>query len=106
MNKFSILIFAFLCIHNIFGTPLDDYVNQPDSHYGYTLLTTYKQDGYSLYILNFTSQKWLDETVTTNPIWWHFLCVTIPDKIIRSDAAFLLIDGIDFNFKIIFLSDA
>ena len=93
MNKLSILIIAFLCISNIIGTPLDDYVNQPDPHYGYTLLTTYKEDGYTLYVLNFTSQKWLDETVTTKPIWWHFLCISVPDKITRPDAAFLLIDG-------------
>ena len=42
------------------GTPLDDYVNAPDPHYGYTLLDKYYMPGYSLYILNFTSQKWYD----------------------------------------------
>ncbi|CAF1105282.1 unnamed protein product [Brachionus calyciflorus] len=80
-------------IYVISATPLDDYVNQPDDHYKFELLKTYEMTGYKLYILNLTSQKWLDETIVANPIWWHFLCVTIPDKIVRPDAGLLLIDG-------------
>jgi len=96
------------------ATPLDDYVNTPDPHYSYTFLKLYEMQGYKIYILNMTSQKWLDETVTKNPIWfvnkaylfslylksknylffrWHFLCITIPDKIVRSDAAFMIISN-------------
>ena len=41
-------------------TPLDDYVNAPDSHFNWTIITTYEEPDYKLYILNFTSQKWLD----------------------------------------------
>lgn len=41
-------------------TPLDDYVNTPDSHYTYKLIKTYSQTGYTLFILNMTSQKWQD----------------------------------------------
>jgi hypothetical protein len=41
-------------------TPLDDYVKAPDPHYNYTLLKSYRIEGYTLYILNFTSQKWFD----------------------------------------------
>ena len=33
------------------------------------------------------------ESISDRPIWWHFLCVTIPDKITKPDIAFLLIDG-------------
>jgi PhoPQ-activated pathogenicity-related protein len=75
------------------STPLDDYVNAPDPNYGYELIKTYEMTGYTLYILNFTSQKWLDETVSDRPIWWHYLCVTVPDKITKPDAGLLLIDG-------------
>ena len=42
------------------STPLDDYVNAPDPHFGWTVLNTYEQLDYKLYILNFTSQKWID----------------------------------------------
>jgi PhoPQ-activated pathogenicity-related protein len=75
------------------STPLDDYVNAPDSHFSYELIKTYTMTGYKLYILNMTSQKWLDETIVKNPIWWHYLCITIPDKLTRLDAGLLLIDG-------------
>lgn len=54
-------------------TPLDDYVNTPDPHYKYELVYTYNLDGYKLYILNMTSQKWKDETFVKNPIWWHYV---------------------------------
>ena len=86
------VILGLALVYIVSATPLDDYVNQPDDHYKFELLKTYEMNGYKLYILNLTSQKWLDETIVSNPIWWHFLCVTIPDKIIRPDAAFLLID--------------
>jgi|688.fasta_scaffold774253_1 hypothetical protein len=42
------------------STPLDDYVNAPDPHYGYEIIQTYNMTGYTVYILNFTSQIWLD----------------------------------------------
>jgi PhoPQ-activated pathogenicity-related protein len=79
----------------IASTPLDDYVNQPDDHYKFELLKVYELSSYKLYILNLTSQKWLDETVVVNPIWWHFLCITIPNNLTRPDAGLLLIDGGD-----------
>jgi hypothetical protein len=41
-------------------TPLDDYVNAPDTHYGYELIQTYNMTGYKLIILNLTSQMWFD----------------------------------------------
>lgn len=88
---FSAFILVFAAM--IASTPLDDYVNAPDPHFKYELIKTYDLTGFKLYILNMTSQKWQDESVVTNPIWWHFLCVTIPDKIQITDAAALWIDG-------------
>lgn len=43
-----------------FGTPLDDYVNAPDPTFNWTIITNYSMPDYKLYVLNFTSQKWLD----------------------------------------------
>jgi PhoPQ-activated pathogenicity-related protein len=37
--------------------------------------------------------KIIIETVTVKPIWWHYLAITIPDRITRPDAGFLLIEG-------------
>ena len=33
------------------------------------------------------------EAVSDRPIWWHYLTVTIPDKINYTNGAFMLIDG-------------
>ena len=42
------------------ATPLDDYVNMPDSHYKYELLSEHRMEGeYTAYIINMTSQQWL-----------------------------------------------
>lgn len=67
MHPFKPLVgFVFLAvlslalIHQSQATPLDDYVHAPDSHFGWTVIRTYQQPDYALYILNFTSQKWMD----------------------------------------------
>jgi hypothetical protein len=57
------VVIASLCIGKIELTPLDDYVHANDSHFGWTIIKTYQQPDYDLYILNFTSQKWLDGKV-------------------------------------------
>ncbi len=54
------VVIASLCIGNSESTPLDDYVHANDSYFGWTVIKTYQQPDYDLYILNFTSQKWLD----------------------------------------------
>jgi hypothetical protein len=41
-------------------TPLDDYVYAPDPHYNYTLIDQHSIEGGTVYIYNFTSQKWYD----------------------------------------------
>lgn len=87
------LIILLLNLISIYCTPLDDYVNTPDPHYKYELLKSYEMPGFNLYVLNLTSQKWLDETIVSNPIWWHFLSITIPNNLTRPDASFILIDG-------------
>jgi hypothetical protein len=57
---FYLSIFTSFSFYLTQQTPLDDYVKAPDPHYNYTLIKTYRIEGYTLYILNFTSQKWLD----------------------------------------------
>jgi hypothetical protein len=57
------VVIAALCIGNSESTPLDDYVHANDSYFAWTVIKTYQQPDYDLYILNFTSQKWLDGKV-------------------------------------------
>ncbi|CAF1002204.1 unnamed protein product [Rotaria sordida] len=89
----SIIIIGLLFIGKSESTPLDDYVHADDPHFGWTVIRTYQQPDYNLYILNFTSQKWFDETVTDHPIWWHYLCISVPLKLTRPNSAYMLIDG-------------
>ncbi|XP_059147484.1 autocrine proliferation repressor protein A-like [Physella acuta] len=80
-----------LCVSR--GTPLDDYVNAPDSNYRYTYLTSIKGPNYAVYMLNMTSQKWLTEQETTTPIWWHYMAVIVPTEVVYRDTGFLWIGG-------------
>jgi PhoPQ-activated pathogenicity-related protein len=90
----SIFLAVFLSAVAISATPLDDYVNTPDPHYKYELIYTYNdQVDYKIYILNMTSQKWKDETFVKNPIWWHYVVISVPNKVLRPDAAFMFIAG-------------
>ncbi|CAF3515250.1 unnamed protein product [Adineta steineri] len=75
------------------STPLDDYVKAADPNFNWTVIQVYQQPDYVLYILNFTSQKWFDEKFSSRPIWWHYLCISVPHKLTRPNNAFMLIDG-------------
>jgi len=87
----SSILLTFIVVH-IHSTPLDDYVNTPDSHYEWKMVNwTFKGDGYTMYCINMTSQKWLTENETYNPIWYHNINIAVPDKILITDTAFLYI---------------
>ncbi|ESO89129.1 hypothetical protein LOTGIDRAFT_154212 [Lottia gigantea] len=91
----NLKLYILICVtvSGILGTPLDDYVNRPDSTYKYFEITHYVHEDHTLYILNMTSQTWLTAEISTQPIWWHYLTVTIPHKIRYPDAAFMFIEG-------------
>lgn len=98
MNKFNMLLTIGLfslatLVAFSQSTPLDDYVRMSDPVYGYNLIKTYTQPTYTVYVLNFTSQKWYDETVLDKPIWWHYLCITVPKTLTIDEAAFMLISS-------------
>lgn len=76
-----------------YTTPLDDYVNEPDPHYNYTLITIQQEVGFKVYVINMTSQKWMDETYVKSPIWWHYVNLIVPDKLTRPNAGIVVIDG-------------
>ena len=54
-----VLIFVSL-LNTCSLTPLDDYVNAPDPAFGWQRLETYPRPTYTVYVLNMTSQKWMD----------------------------------------------
>ena len=115
MSFNSIFLFSVVIISNSCrATPLDDYVNTPDPMFSWQRLETYSQTSHTLYILNMTSQKWLDgkysifgniqsvnlsfffvESISSQSIWWHYIAITVPRTIRRANAAFLYIGGGD-----------
>jgi len=105
-----VVVVGLLVIGRCQSTPLDDYVHAADPHFAWNVIRTYEQPDYVLYILNFTSQQWLNgeccerkkqinillsiiESFSTRSIWWHFLCISVPNRLTRPKSAFMLIDG-------------
>jgi hypothetical protein len=84
-------------------TPLDEYVNRPDSAYSWTDTgVTVNGDFWTGYILNMTSQAWLSPedwhfgtTGARTGKWWHYLLVVVPHELnaSRSDTSFVYITG-------------
>ncbi|XP_035673097.1 autocrine proliferation repressor protein A-like [Branchiostoma floridae] len=109
-----VILSVLLCVvvsfpPGVLTTPLDDYVHKPDPHYSYheVLEWRLKGPGYTMYLLNMTSQQWLTEDEVDRSIWWHYLTVTIPDNITHPEAALLFLEygdntdrlpGYDDNF--------
>lgn len=63
------LSFIFIIILSLIkATPLDDYVNTPDSHFSWKRLQKYPYSTYTLHVLNMTSQKWFDGIVALRNI--------------------------------------
>ncbi len=56
----SFVVFFVIISNNCLATPLDDYVNTPDSIFSWKRLQTYPQPTYTLFVLNMTSQRWFD----------------------------------------------
>eukprot|EP01116_Phalansterium_solitarium_P018716 TRINITY_DN5060_c0_g1_i1.p1 TRINITY_DN5060_c0_g1~~TRINITY_DN5060_c0_g1_i1.p1 ORF type:complete len:502 (+),score=136.67 TRINITY_DN5060_c0_g1_i1:54-1508(+) len=76
--------------------PLFDYVNTPDDTYSWKHISTISGNyGYTGYVLNVTTQTWMDAKNSSNPVWWHYVVVCVPDQIDYSiaDTAFMYIDG-------------
>jgi hypothetical protein len=45
------------------ATPLDDYVNKPDPAFAWKHIKTYLSLTHTNYILNMTSEKWMDSRI-------------------------------------------
>ncbi|KAL4239703.1 hypothetical protein ACF0H5_000507 [Mactra antiquata] len=85
-------LLGLLCAPKCSATPLDDYVYKADPTYKYEIIDTTEGPGYTLYTINMTSQTWKPD-LQSQPVWWHYLSVTVPDKIDLQNAGFLFIDG-------------
>jgi PhoPQ-activated pathogenicity-related protein len=74
------------------GTALDDYVSRPDTNYSYQLVSTVPGQGQTTFILEMTSQAWLNTNEVDRPVWKHWLLVVKPDTV-TSTKSLLFISG-------------
>jgi PhoPQ-activated pathogenicity-related protein len=73
--------------------PLYDYVHLNDGHFSWTEYDSTVQTGYTTYYLNMTSQRWYDESLSSRPVWWHYVAVHVPDVLRYPDSGFLFVGG-------------
>ncbi|KAI3379567.1 hypothetical protein SNEBB_009555 [Seison nebaliae] len=92
----KLIFFIIVCQWRTFiavETPLDIYVKRADPNFNFVEIRRYDLSDHTIHILNFTSQKWLNESYVKPTIWWHFMSVCVPKNLSRPDAAILFIDG-------------
>lgn len=73
-------------------SPLEQYVAQRSKDLSWDVIDTVREDGYTLYVLRYESQRWLSENEVKDPVWWHWLRVVVPDSI-KGDKGMLFIGG-------------
>lgn len=73
-------------------TALDTYVLAPDSNYHYELIQQTRHPGYTLYLLQMTSQKWRSAGEVDRTLWQHWITIYRPTKV-KSATGMLLITG-------------
>lgn len=82
---------AVLVASAVSATPLDDYVNMPDSSFNYTDLgIKHHGNGWTAHMYNVTSQTWLNSSYSDRSVWWHYMAIIIPHFINTSLTSGLL----------------
>lgn len=59
-------------------TALDDYVAAPDPSYSHTYQETRHGWGYSVHVVDMTSQQWRSVSEVDRPLWTHEVLVAVP----------------------------
>ena len=80
-------------------TALDQYVHQPDQAYRYEVINTLSGEGYTTFIVNLISQKYLTSEDVNKTEWQHWLIVVKPDEI-KHQTGMLIIGAGDNDGKI------
>jgi len=83
-------------------TPLDNYVWQKDDAYSWEQVegAIFEDEWTISYVINSTSQVWLNSTILNEYVWWHLNVVILPKTFAYIDAAILLVVGWD-NVRVV-----
>eukprot|EP01132_Coremiostelium_polycephalum_P001298 gene1298-1640_t len=94
---FVVLLLSILTVVNSLNTPLEKFVYKHDDGVGqYYIHKTIREQKYTAYVLNFTSLNWLTPEQSSNPKWWHWLTICVPN-IVLSDYGFLFVTGGEYS---------
>lgn len=74
-------------------TALDRYVHSPDPYYHYKFIQQTEHAGYTTYLLQMTSQKWLTRSVVNRTLWKHWITIYRPDKVSGTTGMLLITGG-------------
>ena len=81
-------------------TALDSYVHEPDDAYEYKILETKSGEGYTSFIVDLVSQRFLTKKDVNRIKWRHSLIIVKPE-VIKHRTGMLIIDGGDNDGKIL-----
>ena len=73
-------------------TALDDYVDAPDPHYQFHLVSQVAGKDQTTFILEMTSQAWLTASEVDRPLWKHWMIIVRPDHV-ATPKSMLFISG-------------
>jgi PhoPQ-activated pathogenicity-related protein len=73
-------------------TALDRYVKAPDPTYAYQVVATIPGEGYTLYVVDLTSQTWRKPSEVDRTVWKHWLTVVKPDRV-EGTTGYLFLTG-------------
>ena len=73
-------------------TSLDRYVKEPDPEFHYELVKTIKGRGFTQYVIEMTSQRWLTPQEVDRTVWQHWVVIVKPDRV-KHTTGMLVIGG-------------
>lgn len=74
------------------NSALAQFVSNVDPEFAYSVIGSTPGDGYTVYLLNMTSQRWRTEEEISPNLWNHWLTIVVPD-VVLTDKAHLIITG-------------
>ncbi|MBI2425617.1 MAG: PhoPQ-activated pathogenicity-related family protein [Candidatus Hydrogenedentes bacterium] len=75
-------------------TSLDTYAHAEDGAFAYKLESTVEDNGFKMYVIDLTSQKWRTEGEVSLSVWKHWMTIYVP-PVVESATALLFIGGGD-----------
>ena len=70
-----------------------NYIDKPEPAYKWSDTgVRLRDEGWTGYLLNFTSQTWLSPELVTRSEWWHQLLIIVPDSPRVLDTAALWVE--------------